>query len=77
MHYVKLNPGEVNLAFLHRETRRVERAIDFALREGLDHLTVTTRTGQAERILKGLGVMFIPSALFYYMIGARVIRGEK
>ncbi len=100
MHYVKLNPGEVDLAFLHRGTRRVERAIelkwsdrvfsnplepkrgveraiDFALREGLDHLTVTTRTGEAERILKGLPVTFIPSALYCYMIGVRVIRGEE
>ena len=98
MHYLKLSPGEVDCAFLHPGTRRVERAIeikwsdrvfinplepkrgveraiDFALKEGLDRLTVTTRTGSDRRNLKGLPVEFVPSALFCYATGVRVVRG--
>lgn len=98
MHYVKLNPGEIDLAVVHAGTRRIERcieikwsdrifrnpmepkrglerALDFAVRQGLDSLTVTTRTGYERRNLKGIPVDFIPSALFCYVTGLHVVQG--
>ncbi len=81
---VALDPSQrvawaADVKWSDRHVKRLELLrglVHFAHATNPGHVIVTTRTVEAERVVKGVKITFIPCSVYVYLVGRRIIEGK-